>query len=201
MKIANDSGQNKSAALNDLLIGYRSTPHPATGLVPGNMLFRHGYHHDFPRTTNTDAEVAEARHRDWEQRQTRNQRRNESVKRKATTFNIGDQVLTANMNRQSKYETLFEKTPHTVIAIDGSGLYLCNPITQQIIRRHKDYVKPYYHPSHQTNVLIDQPEDTSDEDGIQEVPAVNTPATENAPRRSQRERHAPKHLNDYELDM
>lgn len=202
MKIAYNSNQNKTTALNDLLIGYRSTPHPATGLAPGNMLFRYGYHHDFPRTTNSDTEVAEARNRDWEQRQRRNQQRNESVKRKVTTYDIGDQVLVSNMNRQSKYEALFEQIPHTVIAIDGSGLYLRNPTTQQIIRRHKDYVKPYYQPEliNHNNVQFDQPDDNQIEYGNQEVPTENAPA-EHPPRRSQRERRAPTRLNDYEIDM
>lgn len=85
------------------------------------MLFRHGYPHDFPRTMNSDQEIAEARSHDWQQRQARNNQRNESVRRKATTYDIGDQVLTANMYRQSKYETLFERNPYTVIAIDGRG--------------------------------------------------------------------------------
>ena len=205
MKIANDSGQNRTTALNDLLIGYRSTPHPATGLSPGNMLFRHGYHHDFPRTNNSDQETAAARDHDWQQRQARNHQQNESVKRKATTFDIGDQVLVTNMNRQSKYEPLFERSPYTVISIDGSGLILCNPSTNQVIRRHKDYVKTYHQPLHQNNFHLDQPDDMPDDNIRDDIyPAIqnpNAPIGTNAPRRSQRERRAPKHLNDYEIDI
>ena len=49
MKSANLSKGDKEEALNGLLAQYRATPHPATGVAPGNIMFRSGYKRDFPR--------------------------------------------------------------------------------------------------------------------------------------------------------
>lgn len=55
-------GWNKTHPLNN---GYRSTPHPVTDLLPGNVIFRHGYHYDFLRITNSDHYIVEADIHDW----------------------------------------------------------------------------------------------------------------------------------------
>ena len=51
LKIANRNRKAKEQAIRDLLMAYRTTPHPATGLSPGEMLFRHGYRGAFPTRT------------------------------------------------------------------------------------------------------------------------------------------------------
>ena len=48
LKIAIKNNCNKEKAIRELLLAYRTTPHPATGLSPGEMLFRHGYRGPFP---------------------------------------------------------------------------------------------------------------------------------------------------------
>ena len=50
LKIANRSKENNERTIKDLLIAYRTAPHPATGLSPGEMLFRHGFWGAFPKT-------------------------------------------------------------------------------------------------------------------------------------------------------
>ena len=52
LKIANRNKTSKEKALRDLLMAYRTTPHPSTGLSPGEMLFRHGYRGVFPNRTS-----------------------------------------------------------------------------------------------------------------------------------------------------
>ena len=42
MKIANYTRQSEDEALCELLVNYRDTPHPATGIAPGSRLFRDG---------------------------------------------------------------------------------------------------------------------------------------------------------------
>ena len=42
VKIALDTNRPLQQAIDDLLSDYRSTPHPATGVAPGNMIFRWG---------------------------------------------------------------------------------------------------------------------------------------------------------------
>ena len=48
VKVALDKHQPVQKAVDELLSDYRSTPHPATGLAPGDMFFRGGYHTKFP---------------------------------------------------------------------------------------------------------------------------------------------------------
>ena len=48
MKSANLNKGDKEKALNGLLAQYRATPHPATGVAPGNIMFSSGYRRDFP---------------------------------------------------------------------------------------------------------------------------------------------------------
>ena len=61
LKIANHNKTDKEKAIRDLLLAYRTTPHPATGLSPREMLFRHGYRGVFPnRTTSNDEDFKNA---------------------------------------------------------------------------------------------------------------------------------------------
>ena len=48
IKIAIKNNFDKETAIKELLLAYRTTPHPATGLTPGEMLFRHGYRGFYP---------------------------------------------------------------------------------------------------------------------------------------------------------
>ena len=48
MKIAHHKNQYKETTLNQLLASYWATPHIATSQAPGNLIFQHGYQHDFP---------------------------------------------------------------------------------------------------------------------------------------------------------
>ena len=49
MKIAHQNGRKEKESLQKLLRNYRDTPHPATSVPPGAMLFRDGYQTEFPR--------------------------------------------------------------------------------------------------------------------------------------------------------
>ena len=48
IKIAIKNHFDKETAIKELLLAYRTTPHPATGLTPVEMLFRHGYRGFYP---------------------------------------------------------------------------------------------------------------------------------------------------------
>ena len=48
LKIASRNHRDKETAIRELLLAYRTTPHPATGLSPGEMLFRHGFRGAYP---------------------------------------------------------------------------------------------------------------------------------------------------------
>ena len=70
-------------AIDDLLSDYRSTPHPAIGVAPGNMLFHGGYNSIFPQTPGANKQVIEeAKVPDTKRKQDANERMNMSRWRK-----------------------------------------------------------------------------------------------------------------------
>ena len=69
LKAAYYNRDSAQRALDDLLMAYRSTPHPATNMAPGEMLFRHGYHTEFSKRESSDIQVENSLQRDREQHQ------------------------------------------------------------------------------------------------------------------------------------
>ena len=61
MKTAFFHNQNPETNLNEFEAGYRSTPHIATGVTPGNIVFRNGYRSSFPQKKLNQQEVKERR--------------------------------------------------------------------------------------------------------------------------------------------
>ena len=141
MKIAHHNNANKNLALNQLLSSYRATPHSATGVTPGNMLFRSGYRSGFPATEPlTDEQAEEARERDIKQRSERTNKLNNSKHRKDDDLRVGDIVHTRINKRTSKFQPLFDPTPRTVTSIDNGGI-TCIDTLGTTQRRHLDDVK------------------------------------------------------------
>lgn len=66
VKIARQNGIDSNTALAQLLSNYRDSPHPATGLTPNDMMFRHPPQSTFPRkqTPVNEEQITRARERD-----------------------------------------------------------------------------------------------------------------------------------------
>ncbi len=64
MKIGRHNGIPENETLRNVLKNYRQTPHPATGLPPAAMLFRHEQRLDFPRRHATEEDITIARESD-----------------------------------------------------------------------------------------------------------------------------------------
>jgi hypothetical protein len=93
LKIANMNKKCKEKAIRELLMAYRTTPHPATGLSPGEMLFWHGYRGSFPTCSScTSSDFKHAVKKMKTDKQNRCSDLNKSVKRKPHEFNIGQWV-------------------------------------------------------------------------------------------------------------
>ena len=139
MKAAHDQGDDKVKALEMLLSSYRATPHSATGIAPGDILFRHGYHRDFPKgTVPKDEEIRTAMSKDQQTREGRDEALN--VTRKRDDFKIGDPVMTRNEGR-TKFQPIFGPEELTVTAVKNGGVTCTKEDgTRQI--RHQDDVKP-----------------------------------------------------------
>ena len=87
MKTAHHDHQNKTNALEELLSSYRATPHYATGIPPGDMMFRYGYNSIFPKSKTTDDnQIQAALKRDFESRLERNTKINEGRNDEQTKY-------------------------------------------------------------------------------------------------------------------
>ena len=138
MKAAHSQGKNKGNALQEWLAAYRSTPHSATGIAPGDVMFRHGYGSVFPKTDPvTDGQIQEAFGRDQQQREDRDTELN--LTRRRDSFQIGDQVILKN-NGHTKFQPMYGPDPKTIVAI-GEGGVTCKDASGKTQRRHQDDVK------------------------------------------------------------
>ena len=139
MKIAFREGRNKKQALENFLSSYRATPHSSTGISPGDMLFRHGYCKDFPQTSIVgDEEVKQARMKDQENREARDNRGN--LSRMNLFPQVGDQVMTRNAKKGKKFDPTFGPQWMTVTEVEDGGLK-CIDNEGREQRRHFDDVK------------------------------------------------------------
>ena len=138
MKAAHSQNRNKTEALGEWLAAYRATPNSATGIAPGDVMFRHGYGNTFPKKNPvTDEQVQEAFCRDQQTREERDAEAN--LTRRRDSFQLGDQVITRN-NGHTKFQPKFGPDPKTVIAI-GEGGITCRGSQGTTQRRHQDDVK------------------------------------------------------------
>lgn len=149
MKIAHETKTNKGEALQHLLQNYRDTPHPATALPPGSMMFRHGYRTTLPRVSVNSHQVDQARLRDQEQKKEREAKVNASKFRKATPIDIGDTVMLRNFNKKRKFDPNFSKDTFKVIAKskENTVITVAREIDGMIFKRHPNDIKIVHNPS------------------------------------------------------
>ena len=151
VKVALDTNKPVQEAVDDLLIDYRSTPHPATGLAPGDMLFRGGYHSRFPkRPPVTEQHIKEAKKRDKERKTEANAKQNASRWRQYPSIIQGNEVLAMRFTGKTKFKSFYEKTPYIVTDVKGTQytLLLCDTKRpRQPIILHASQIKLYQQPA------------------------------------------------------
>ena len=153
LKIANRNHRDKETAIRELLLAYRTTPHPATGLSPGEMLFRHGYRGAYPnRKTCTNSEFDNAVEKMKNDKIDRCDKINSSVKRKEHTFEVGQWVLTSRKKRR-KFDPLFHEEPWMIEALTKTGATIHNPQRTKRKTVHVDDIKPYITQASDTNPI------------------------------------------------
>ena len=144
MKIAHGEGKNKNTALNNLLMGFRSTPHVATGQTPGDLMFRGGYQQAFPRKILTPQEIEESENLDQYLKECRQNTVNSSRKRNQVHLNVGDIVWVRNNNRK-KFEPMFGPEEYQITRLFDDGVELSRIKDKKTFMRHKNDVKPINH--------------------------------------------------------
>ena len=140
MKAAHHSKTNKKHALNVMLSSYRATPHPSTGIAPGDVIFRSGYKKDFPRSGVAENVVKDALKSDRKSRQLKGHLANASNHRMHSVVATNQVVLIRNNDRR-KFDPIFGPQLHRVIDVKGNGATLLRLSDDKIIRRHLDDIK------------------------------------------------------------
>ena len=145
MKIGYDTNTSEKEALQSLLSTYRNTPHPATGLSPSAMLFRDGERNIFPRVTASEEAVTQARLRDLELKEKKQQGINSGKYRTDSQFALNDHVLVRNYHKTKKFDPTFLPDDFTVVAIENDGR--CITIERASdggrLQRHPDDLKKF----------------------------------------------------------
>ena len=212
LKAAYYNRDSAQQALDDLLMAYRSTPHPATNMAPGEMLFRHGYHTDFPKTMSTDDQVEAARQQDRAQKHSRTEGANASSKRSPMQVKVGDKVLLKQYPKPNKFEPAYSREVATVVQVEERGVVVkeSNGMTK---RRHKDDVKLFHEapspPWEEDGAPVETQEDEvatpdlhAEETGrgeLQETAAQGELVGAPISTRPQRNRNLPTRFKDYVL--
>ena len=137
MKAAHAAGLSKEQALSQLLANYRATPHSATSLAPGDVMFRHGYGGAFPRTTvPSDQEVRDAI--DFDQAERENRDNSLNINRKdEPTLQIGDKVMQKN-NMRRKFDPVYGPEEHTVVDVGKGGVTIQSNKGKKYVRHYND---------------------------------------------------------------
>ena len=122
MKIAFAEGGDKKRALELFLKAYRSSPHSATNISPGDMLFRHGYAGgEFPNVRmKDDEEVEEAQRLDQQIREERDEKENRT--RSDQIPAVGDWIMTRNKKKTRKFDPTFEPEWQLVTEVSQEGV-------------------------------------------------------------------------------
>ena len=140
MKAAHHSKTNKKHALNEMLSSYRATPHPSTGISPGDVVFRSGYKKDFPRSAVTEDVVKDAFKSDRENRHLKGNQANASNHRMHSLV-VPNQVVFVRNNNRTKFDPIFGPQLHKVVDVKGNGTTLIRLSDDKIVRRHLDDIK------------------------------------------------------------
>ena len=137
-QIASSEGKSSNTAIQCMLMGYRSTPHPATGYTPYEALMkrivRTKLDYDITNMqTNYKTMEREITIRDKEYKQKWEDRQKQS-KYKRRHFEIGDKVLLWK-RKVNKWSTAYEKEHYEIIEICGSSVKARRKSDGRIIRR------------------------------------------------------------------
>ena len=139
--------------IDEFLHDYRSTPHPATGLTPGDTMLRGGYRTKFPQQTNpTENQTQEAKIRDSHRKEVANAKINASRWRKYPKIIQRDKVLVKRSSKTNKFLSQLDPTPHKVTDVQGSRYELVADIKLYKTYQHTQRYHTTPPPSPDTNI-------------------------------------------------
>ncbi|CAC5361328.1 unnamed protein product [Mytilus coruscus] len=123
-QIANLQNKDSATAIQEMLMGYRSTPHPATGISPYEALMNRpirtklGY---IPRTITKNENLFEDINERDKQYKEKIKKYAENRNTQEHAFQIGDYVL-LEQTKRDKWTTAYEPAFYIVYRINGSAI-------------------------------------------------------------------------------
>ena len=199
LQIAHAEKKNWKKELNVYLAGYRSLPHPTTGVSPAELLFGRKIRTKLPGLSDVHVEEG-VRDRDSEQKSKSKMYADAERGARYSEVLPGDRVL-VQQERKDKLSTRFNPSPYTVVNKHGNSLIVQSQEGVQY-SRNTSHVKNLL----RNNVTPSTQEETAakthhkEEEPIQQQSVAQEPnvAEPEVPlRRSQRHRAAPSYLKDY----
>jgi transposase InsO family protein len=149
-KIARSEGQPSNTAIQYMLIGYRSTPHPATRYSPYETLMKRNVRTKLDCTNQfrlTDIQKMEAEIADRDKANKKKwENQNRHPKSMQHKFKINDKVLFKN-REMNKWSTPYEKEHYIVTEVLGSSIKAQRKSDGHIIYRDASKFKLLHEPN------------------------------------------------------
>jgi hypothetical protein len=197
-------GTNVKQALYEFLRQYRATPHSTTGLSPNELLNGRKLRtrlSTFSETIDNNKQMT-VKERDTKQKTKMKTHADKVLHAKASDVTVGDKVLVKQKKRNA-FSTPFDPNPYTVTWRRGNSVVAKRGETT--IRRNISFFKKVMVNSDESSSddeefdiessadeeMLDQDQDQDQENPQEEPQQVYA--------RPRRQRHLPKHLQDYIL--
>ena len=115
------SGLDRNMAVQDMLMAYRDTPHPATGISPYQAMMNRPVRTKLDYTVPRKERSSRDKMMDEKDRQYKEKMADEGGSSKEHNFVVGDHVL-LRQRKRDKWSTPYEPVFYTVIEIRGSAI-------------------------------------------------------------------------------
>ena len=115
------SGPDRNMAVQDMLIAYRDTPHPATGISPYQAMMNRPVRTKLDYTVPRKERSSRDKMMDEKDRQYKEKMADEGGSSKEHNFVVGDHVL-LRQRKRNKWSTPYEPVFYTVIKNSGSAI-------------------------------------------------------------------------------
>ncbi len=206
-QIARLQGRNSKIAVQEMLTGYRATPHPATNVAPYEALMKR------PVRTKLD-HCDRTSHKDMQDRRIDSRDKKYKEKITAQTVNrntkehqieVGDYLL-LQQTKTNKWTTAYEPLLYTATRIDGSSVQARRISDGRVVYRDASKFKVVNNILNQDHMTqAEYADDDSDEEPDEPEPeppgqAGHQPAQQQQAQRPQRNRRLPARLDDYLLE-
>ena len=123
--------------LQKFLLSYRTTPHPATGKSPADMMFQHKPQNDIPSYKQTPAKKSPSEYATKMKIHTDTQRKAKVHDK----LNVGDTVLVKNFHRKNKTEPFYETEPYHITKVYDRSVKVQQH--QKVFVRNNAHIKPF----------------------------------------------------------